>query len=117
MLNNEGEKNRERGMTLQAIEQLADRLIEEAYMLQASDIHIVPRKQDALVQFRLGGMLVTKNVLSKQTCERLLAHFKFLADMDIGERRRPQSGAMEMNLTHTTIHLRLSTLPTIYDEA
>ncbi len=47
-------------MTLQAIEQLADRLIEEAYMLQASDIHIVPRKQDALVQFRLGGMLVTK---------------------------------------------------------
>lgn len=62
-------------------------------------------------------MLVTKHVLSKQMCERLLAHFKFLADMDIGERRRPQSGAMEMNVAHTTVHLRLSTLPTIYDES
>lgn len=104
-------------MALQAIDQLADRLVEEACILQASDIHIIPRKHDALVQFRLGGMLVTKHVLSKQMCERLLAHFKFLADMDIGERRRPQSGAMEMNVAHTTVHLRLSTLPTIYDES
>ncbi|MGX1983069.1 competence-related pilin export protein ComGA [Thermolongibacillus altinsuensis] len=102
---------------MSTIEQLADRLLEEACSLHVSDVHIVPRKTDAIVQFRLDGVLMLKEILSKETCERLLAHFKFLADMDIGERRRPQSGAMEMTIGLMNVHLRLSTLPTAYDES
>ncbi|MBA2869907.1 competence protein ComGA [Anoxybacillus calidus] len=102
---------------MNTIEQLADRLLTEACSLRASDIHIVPRKHDAIVQFRLDGVLIEKEVMMKETCERLIAHFKFLADMDIGERRRPQNGAMEMEVGSTIINLRLSTLPTIYEES
>jgi competence protein ComGA len=99
------------------IEKLAERLVREASFLRASDIHIVPRREDAVVQFRLDGTLFVKEMLTKETCERLIAHFKFLADMDIGERRRPQNGAMEIKQNGTMISLRLSTLPTFYDES
>ncbi|GMN98043.1 competence type IV pilus ATPase ComGA [Parageobacillus thermoglucosidasius] len=99
------------------IEYLADRLIKEASVLRVSDIHIVPRKDDAAVRFRLDGLLMEKEVLTKEICDRLITHFKFLAGMDIGERRRPQSGAMETKQQGEIIHLRLSTLPTSYDES
>ncbi|KYD12398.1 hypothetical protein B4119_2904 [Parageobacillus caldoxylosilyticus] len=99
------------------IEYLADRLLMEAGLLRVSDIHIVPRKNDAVVRFRLDGLLMEKATLTKETCERLITHFKFLAGMDIGERRRPQSGAMETNQQGEIISLRLSTLPTFYDES
>jgi competence protein ComGA len=99
------------------IEYLADRLLTEAGLLRVSDIHIVPRKNDAVVRFRLDGLLMEKATLTKETCERLITHFKFLAGMDIGERRRPQSGAMETNQQGEILYLRLSTLPTSYDES
>lgn len=106
-----------RGEWMNEIEKVADRLVKEATVLRASDIHIVPKRDDAVVQFRIDGALVMKETLTKDVYERLVAHFKFLADMDIGERRRPQSGAMEMNQDGTIISLRLSTLPTFYDES
>ncbi|MDE8562576.1 competence type IV pilus ATPase ComGA [Anoxybacillus rupiensis] len=99
------------------IEQLADRLVKEASEIGASDIHIVPRRDDALIQFRMDGSLVVKGMLEKGLYERLLVYFKFLADMDIGERRRPQSGAMEITQNGVHVSLRLSTLPTLYDES
>lgn len=99
------------------IEQLADRLIKEASVLKASDIHVVPRREDAVIQFRVDGVLSRKEILTKEKCERLVAHFKFLAGMDIGERRRPQSGAMEIKQNDMIVSLRLSTLPTVYDES
>ncbi|KYD25741.1 competence type IV pilus ATPase ComGA [Parageobacillus toebii] len=99
------------------IEYVADRLIKEASLLHVSDVHIVPRKDDAIVRFRLDGLLMEKEALTKEMCERLITHFKFLAGMDIGERRRPQSGAMEARHQEEIIHLRLSTLPTSYDES
>ena len=99
------------------IEKFADRLLAEAAALRVSDIHIVPQKRHAVVRFRLDGALLVRETLSKETCERLIAHFKFLADMDIGERRRPQNGSMEIEIGLEPVNLRLSTLPTAYDES
>ncbi|MES0855513.1 competence type IV pilus ATPase ComGA [Geobacillus sp. G4] len=102
---------------LNEIEQTANRLLAEAVQRRASDLHLVPRRHDAAVRLRLDGMLVDVGVLPKETAERLIVHFKFLAGMDIGERRRPQSGAMEVTEFGETVYLRLSTLPTLYDES
>ncbi len=102
---------------LNTIERLGDRLIEEAILMNASDIHIVPRPEDALVQFRLDSDLYEKHAISKDTCERLISHFKFLAGMDIGERRRPQNGSLTVINRNVTINLRLSTLPTAFHES
>ena len=37
--------------------------------------------------------------------------------MDIGERRKPQNGALTTSVDHYQVNLRLSTLPTSHDES
>ncbi|MED0662521.1 competence protein ComG [Geobacillus thermodenitrificans] len=106
-----------REYVLDDIEQVANRLLAEAVQRRASDLHLVPRRHDAIIRLRLDGMLIDVGTISKETAERVIVHFKFLAGMDIGERRRPQSGAMEVNESGETVYLRLSTLPTLYDES
>ncbi|MFS0861541.1 competence type IV pilus ATPase ComGA [Fredinandcohnia sp. 179-A 10B2 NHS] len=99
------------------IERLGDHLIEEAWSINASDIHFTPRINDAAIQFRLDSDLFTKQTIQKDVCQRLISHYKFLAGMDIGERRRPQNGAITIIIKGVTINLRLSTLPTPYNES
>lgn len=55
--------------------------------------------------------------LSKEECERLISHFKFTASMDIGEKRRPQSGAYSFSHNGHSIGLRFSTLPSSKNES
>lgn len=93
------------------IEILADRIISDAARNQASDIHILPRKTDTLIQFRLTNKLIPRLTLPKDECDKLISHFKFTANMDIGERRRPQSGAIVSEINGSLLGLRLSTLP------
>jgi competence protein ComGA len=94
-----------------SIEELADRMLKDAVTKQATDIHIIPRKQDTLVQFRMAHRLVTRYSLPTEECERLISHFKFSASMDIGEKRRPQNGSYSIVVGNQEIGLRLSTLP------
>lgn len=94
-----------------SIEQLADRIIKDAVRNNASDIHIIPRKNDTLIQLRMANQLIPRFYLPKEECDRLISHFKFYASMDIGERRRPQSGSFSVRIFDDDVGLRLSTLP------
>lgn len=100
-----------------SVENLAETLLEDAFHLRVSDIHFVPRTFDILVQFRVDHELMVKDILQKDIYTRLLSHFKFLAEMDIGEHRKPQNGAMSIEIKQTVLSLRLSTLPTANDES
>ncbi|WP_141431610.1 competence type IV pilus ATPase ComGA [Bacillus sp. 03113] len=102
---------------MSSIELLADRIIKEAVRNQASDIHIIPRKQDAIIQVRISNRLMPKYYLPNEECDRLISHFKFSASMDIGERRRPQSGSYSSIVDNQVIGLRLSTLPSSHNES
>lgn len=99
------------------IEKKSESLITEAYARYASDIHIVPKEKNADIYFRTQQALVYYMSISKRTSERLISHFKFYAGMDIGERRKPQNGAMDFTLGEKRIDLRLSTLPTPFHES
>ena len=100
-----------------ATEMLADRIVADAFRNQATDIHIIPRRKDTLVQFRLTSKLIPRLCLPREDCDRLISHFKFSANMDIGEKRRPQSGALICELDGKRIGLRLSTLPSNQTES
>ncbi|RWR15115.1 competence type IV pilus ATPase ComGA [Siminovitchia fortis] len=93
------------------IERTADLLISEAVRLNASDIHIIPRRQDYLVKLRVHGQLGHYGTLPPIAGERLISHLKFMASMDIGERRKPQSGSWQTHTRNTFVALRISTLP------
>jgi competence protein ComGA len=104
-------------LALSLIERLADRIITEAIRSHATDVHIIPRRDDTLVQLRISNRLVPKIHLPKEECDRLISHFKFTASMDIGERRRPQSGACSYMIDGQMVGLRLSTLPASQNES
>jgi len=102
---------------LSLIERLADRIITDAVKSHATDVHIIPRRNDTLIQLRIANKLFSKQLLPKEECDRLISHFKFTASMDIGERRRPQSGACSYTVDEQVIGLRLSTLPASQNES
>lgn len=99
------------------IEKFSGQLIDKACSLKATDIHIVPRKKDAAIHFRIGFDIIQMLTVSKMVCERLISHFKFIAQMDIGEKRRPQNGALTLQTIAGDVNIRLSTLPTVFDES
>ncbi|RID83978.1 type II/IV secretion system protein [Mesobacillus zeae] len=94
-----------------SIESLADSLLKTALQKGASDLHIVPHRVGGMVKLRIGHHLYPDFPLEKNVFERLLAHFKFTASMDISDRRRPQSGAYSIQYKDSTVGLRISTLP------
>lgn len=100
-----------------SIEKRADDILKRAIQLGASDIHFLPRKEGPLVQFRIDNHLVPQETLTFDETERLISHLKFLASMDIGEKRRPQNGAITITLDDKVVGLRLSTLPTSFLES
>jgi type IV pilus assembly protein PilB len=74
------------------IVQLANRIVEDAYISGASDIHIEPQENDLIVRYRIDGVCQEKLRLPKRTAGSLVARIKVMADLDIAEKRLPQDG-------------------------
>ena len=89
-------------------------MIGEAFSDDATDVHLIPRKKDYLIQFRKPGGLVPFQTIDPDQADRLIAHMKFRASMDIGEKRKPQSGSFTLTVRNTPLSLRISTLPTTH---
>ncbi|MEV5108248.1 GspE/PulE family protein [Bacillus nitratireducens] len=102
---------------MNSVELFANMIMKEACGVQASDLHIVPRQKDMAIQLRIGKDLIMKRCIEKEFGEKLVSHFKFLASMDIGERRKPQNGSLYLQIDGQEVYLRLSTLPTVYQES
>ncbi|WP_010631996.1 competence type IV pilus ATPase ComGA [Sporolactobacillus vineae] len=93
------------------IEWRSRKIIEHAAAADASDIHFIPRFKDTLIELRVHGYLQQMTVMDPSEAERIINHFKFYSGMDIGERRLPQSGSMQVQVSNESLSLRLSTLP------
>ncbi|WP_244504232.1 competence type IV pilus ATPase ComGA [Salibacterium halotolerans] len=99
------------------MEQDSQRLIEQALQLHATDIHLQPGRKRTRLFFRIHGRLRLMGSMSIRYAERLTAHYKFRAGMDIGEQRRPQNGSLSLKYTSTPVNLRFSTLPSFRRES
>ncbi|WP_051314835.1 competence type IV pilus ATPase ComGA [Alteribacter aurantiacus] len=98
------------------VEYWTKKLLMDAARKHASDVHILPTRQNGIVRFRINGDLLDAHVTTSVLLQKMIAHLKFLSGMDIGERRRPQSSAFEMFLGKQLFSLRLSTFPMTYSE-
>ncbi|MBM7577579.1 competence type IV pilus ATPase ComGA [Jeotgalibacillus terrae] len=92
-------------------ELLAQNLLKEAFESKGSDIHFLPESQHVVVHIRALGDLSILRTISLNQGERLISHFKYRASLDIGEKRKPQSGATMTIIDGEKISLRISTLP------
>lgn len=72
--------------------QLANRIVEDAYISGASDIHIEPQEKELLVRYRVDGVCLEKLRLPAKVTGALVARLKVMADLDIAEKRLPQDG-------------------------
>lgn len=80
------------------IESYTNFLIQKAKEIGTSDIHILPNKEEYKVYFRISGQLESKYSVSIEKGIRLIQYLKYLADMDVGERRAPQGGGLVYTL-------------------
>ncbi len=96
------------------IVQLANRIIEDAYISGASDIHIEPQEKELMVRYRIDGLCQEKLRLPKQVTGGLVARLKIMCNLDISERRLPQDGRIVFkNFTkkNMDLDLRVATGP------
>jgi type IV pilus assembly protein PilB len=99
--------------------QLANRIIEDAYISGASDIHIEPMEKDLLVRYRIDGLCQEKLRLPKQVANALVTRLKIMCNLDISERRLPQDGRIvfkKYTKKNMDIDLRVATGPMNFGE-
>ena len=99
--------------------QLANRIIEDAYICGASDIHIEPQEKDLVVRYRIDGLCEEKLRLPKQVTGALISRLKIMCNLDISERRLPQDGRIvfkKFTKKNIDIDLRVATGPMNHGE-
>ncbi|CQR46833.1 Type II secretion system protein E [Paraliobacillus sp. PM-2] len=83
----------------------------------ASDIHFCPLAATVKIYFRIHGERKFYNEISVNQYDRLISYYKFSAGMDIGEKRKPQNGAIIFAYYEKSVALRISSLPVHQSES
>jgi general secretion pathway protein E/type IV pilus assembly protein PilB len=97
--------------------QVLDHLVRRAVAMEASDIHIEPKRDALRVRYRIDGVMVAQGQLPLDIAPPLTTRVKVLARMDMTERRTPQDGQFSLEFGSTSmVHLRASTFPGIHGE-
>ena len=93
-----------------------NRILAEAYVKKASDIHIEPYEKMFRIRFRLDGSLLEVAKPPKSMMAPVLSRLKIMSSMDISEKRKPQDGRIKLNIGGRPIDYRVSSLPTLFGE-
>lgn len=98
-----------------------DTFLEEILMMassmRVSDIHIEPYDDEVKIRFRIDGVLYTKFIIDKDSYLSIITRIKFMSDMDISEKLKPQDGKMRIaDKNNKNIDMRVSSIPQIWGE-
>ncbi|MES2007011.1 MAG: GspE/PulE family protein [Patescibacteria group bacterium] len=97
--------------------ELVDKLIEEAHILRASDIHIDPVVQGLVVRLRIDGMLQDKFSFEKRIHPEIISRIKIMSSLRTDEHQAAQDGRFRAVLKDKTpVDVRVSITPTYYGE-
>jgi general secretion pathway protein E len=93
-----------------------DYLLNYAFDQRASDIHLEPREKDAVIRFRIDGVLHEIESVPYSVHGAITSRVKVMARMNIAERRRPQDGRIKTHRGEREVELRVASLPTAFGE-
>lgn len=98
---------------------LVNQLLADAISAGATDIHIEPYEDDLRVRYRIDGMLHDAGIPNTVRFfrEGIASRIKIISSLDIAEKRLPQDGQAQVDLSGHKFDLRVSILPTRYGEA
>lgn len=93
-----------------------NRILAEAFVKKASDIHIEPYEKIFRIRFRMDGSLIEVARPPKSIMLPVLSRLKIMASLDISEKRKPQDGRIKLSIGGKPIDYRVSSLPTLFGE-
>jgi type II secretory ATPase GspE/PulE/Tfp pilus assembly ATPase PilB-like protein len=91
---------------------LTNVILRDAINAGASDIHLEPHANSAVVRYRIDGVLENYLEIPLPALTRVISRIKILADLDIADRMRPQDGHSRVQIDGRKHDLRVSTVPT-----
>jgi type IV pilus assembly protein PilB len=99
------------------ITKILDTILGGSIKLEASDIHIEPKENEAKLRVRLDGILQDVLIFERKIYEALLSRIKLLSGMKLNIFDRPQDGRFTVFFEKLPIEIRSSTLPAEWGES
>lgn len=98
------------------VKEIVNSLLEEAILAHTSDIFFLFKQERVVVNFRTNYGVEEQTNFTKNMGKEIINFFKYAAQMDISEHRRPQVGAMTYEYKGADYYLRLSSLGDFSDQ-
>ena len=96
---------------------LVNLIIDNAYHMRASDIHVEPMADRVRIRYRVDGVCLDRDAIPKNMQAPLITRLKILSGMDIAEKRLPQDGRIKRTIGGQDIDFRVSALPGNHGES
>lgn len=93
------------------------KILADALVLRASDIHIEPKKGGAEVRYRLDGSLYSLGSLDESLYNRVIGRLKLLANLKLNIKDQAQDGRFSIKRPGSSVEIRISVVPSEYGEA
>ena len=96
---------------------LLQSVFEDAVQMRASDIHIEPDENLLRIRQRIDGVLQENVLKENKIASAMVLRLKLMAGLDISEKRLPQDGRFNLQITGHSIDVRMSTMPVQHGES
>lgn len=98
------------------IVKLATQIVENAFRMEATDIHIEPFEKYTQIRVRVNGDLMPLMNVSSNVQNQLSTRLKLISGMNIAEKRIPQDGRFSQTVDGIPLDVRVSSLPMVHGE-
>ncbi|MCX5642385.1 MAG: GspE/PulE family protein [Candidatus Omnitrophica bacterium] len=99
-----------------AAAQLAN-IVNQSISSKATDIHLEIEENGPKLRYRINGILYEFPAPAAELYSRIISRLKVLSDLDVSEKRIPQSGYASYRSGDRQIDMRISIFPSIFGES
>ena len=92
------------------VQEIAQKIITTAKENRAQDIYFIPKEKSYELHMRVGDERRLVDSYDFEVLAAVISHFKFVAGMNVGEKRRSQLGSCDYQYEEKLSSLRLSTV-------
>lgn len=92
------------------VQEIAQKIIATAKEKKAQDIYFIPKEKCYELHMRVGDERCLVDSYEFDVLAAVISHFKFVAGMNVGEKRRSQLGSCDYQYDEKVSSLRLSTV-------
>ncbi len=92
------------------VQEIAQKIIATAKEKKAQDIYFIPKEKSYELHMRVGDERCLVDSYEFDVLAAVISHFKFVAGMNVGEKRRSQLGSCDYQHGEKVSSLRLSTV-------